>query len=122
MKKLTLLLLWISLFSANAFSQINQIKIVSFTVKNTLPSKIDDWTSIPAALILTAQKAPTVQLKEPKLVVQIKSGGAIVCGNNQSTAQPMSPFDVKTFTTNDLTSMLNNCKELKEGSYQLCVQ
>jgi hypothetical protein len=122
MKKLKLLLLWMCLLSTAAFGQINQIRIVSFQVKNTLPSKIDEWSSVPGAIILTAQKAPTVQLKEPKLVVQIRSNGAIICGNTAATAQPMSAFEVKTFTTNDITSFLGNCKELKEGTYQLCVQ
>jgi hypothetical protein len=121
MKKSKLLLLS-CLISTVALSQISQIKIVSFQVKNTLPAKIDDWNTVPAALILTAQKPPTVQLKEPKLVIQIKSNGAVICGNNSATAQPISPFDVKTYTTNELTGMLNNCKELKEGSYQICVQ
>lgn len=122
MKKLKLLLLSLFLINTAAICQVNQIKIVSFQVKNTLPSKVDEWSTIPAAIILTAQKSPTVQLKEPKLVIQIRSGGAIVCGNNQSSAQPMSAFDVKTFTTNDLISMLGNCATLKEGTYQICAQ
>jgi len=122
MKKLQLLLLLSCFACTAATSQISQIKIVSFQVKNTLPAKIDDWISVPAALILTAQKAPTVQLKEPKLVIQIKGNGAVICGNNPGTASPMSPFDVKTFTTNELTGMMGNCGVLKEGSYQICVQ
>ncbi len=122
MNKLKLLLLVFCLSGISSFSQISQIKIVSFQVKNILPAKVDDWTGVPAALILTAQKAPTVQLREPKMVVQIRSNGAIICGNNNSTAQPISPFDVKTFTTAEITGMLSNCHELKEGSYQLCVQ
>jgi len=122
MKKLPLLLLLTCFACTAALSQISQIKIVSFQVKNTLPAKIDDWVSVPAALILTAQKSPTVQLKEPKLVIQIKSNGAVICGNSPGTANPMSSFDVKTFTTNELTGMMSNCTALKEGSYQLCVQ
>jgi hypothetical protein len=121
MKKLKLLLL-LSCFASAAFSQLQQIKIVSFTVKNTLPAKVDEWNTVPAALILTAQKAPTVQLREPKLVVQIRSNGAVVCGNNSSNANPISSFDVKTFTTAELTGMLANCPVLKEGNYQICVQ
>lgn len=122
MKKFNFLLILLLLSCTHALSQISQVKIVSFQVKNTLPAKIDDWASIPAALILTAQKTPGVQLREPKMVVQIRSNGAFVCGNNQSNAQPISPFDVKTFTTNEITGLLSNCKELKEGSYQICVQ
>jgi hypothetical protein len=122
MKKLNLLLLWLCIICTSAIGQINQIKIVSFQVKNTLPAKVDDWSSIPAAIILTAQKAPTVQLREPRMVIQIKGNGAIICGNNQSSALPIGSFDVKTFNTNDITAALGGCKELKEGSYQLCVQ
>jgi len=113
-----LLLLCLVAYSA-AFSQI---KIVSFQVKNSLPAKVDDWATVPAALILTAQKPPSVSVKEPKLIIQIKSNGAVICGNNQATATAMSPFDVKTFTTNELTGMMGNCGTLKEGSYQICVQ
>ena len=122
MKKLNLLLLWLCLLCTTAIAQINQIKIVSFQVKNTLPAKVDDWSNIPAAIILTAQKAPTVQLREPRMVIQIRANGAIICGNNQSSALPIGSFDVKTFNTNDITSALGGCKELKEGSYQICVQ
>ena len=122
MKNLKLLLLLACLFSTTAFSQISQIKIVSFQVKNTLPSKIDEWNTVPAALILTVQKPPTVQLKEPKLVIQIRSNGVIICGSNISTASSIGSFDVKTFTTNELLGMLGNCTTLKEGSYQICVQ
>ncbi len=121
MKQLLMFLMSV-LFSAFAFGQMNQIRIVSFQVKNTLPAKIDEWTSTPGALILTAQKMPNTRLKEVKLVLQIRSNGAIVCGNNYSTAQLMPPFEVRTITTNELTSMLGNCKELKEGSYQICAQ
>ena len=122
MKKLTFLLLMSCLLSAVAISQISQIKIINFQVKNILPSKIDDWNNVPAALILTVQKLPTVQLKEPKLVIQIKSNGTVICGNNPSSAGTLGSFDVKTFTTNELTGMLGNCPALKDGNYQICVQ
>ncbi len=121
MKQLKLLLL-LNCFALFASAQISQIKIVSFQVKNVLPAKIDDWNTVPAALLLTAQKVPTVQLREPKLVLQIRSNGAIICGNNASNAIPMGSFDVKTFTTAELTGLLGNCTTLKEGNYQLCVQ
>lgn len=104
------------------FSQVQQIKIVSFQAKNILPANIDEWGNVPAALILTVQKLPAAQLKEPKLVIQIKSNGAVICGNNLSTASPIGSFDVKTFTTRELSAMLGNCALLKEGGYQICVQ
>jgi len=121
MKKIILLLL-IACLCTHAFSQVQQIKIVSFQAKNILPANIDEWGNVPAALILTVQKLPAAQLKEPKLVIQIKSNGAVICGNNLSTASPMGSFDVKTFTTRELSAMLGNCALLKEGGYQICVQ
>jgi len=122
MTKLPSLLLWLCFYSSAAYSQISQIKIVNLRVNNTLPAKIDDWQLTAGSLVLVAQKSPGVQLKEPKLVVQIKSNGAFICGNSVSSASSISSFDVKTFTTSELTGMLNGCKELKDGSYQLCVQ
>ena len=121
MKKLILLLLTVTLCST-LYLKAQQVKIISFQVKNILPAKVDDWGNVPAALILTAQKSPAAQLKEPKLIIQIKSNGAIICGNNLSTAVPLGSFDIKTFTTQELSGMLSNCPVLKDGSYQICVQ
>ena len=125
MKKLKLL--WLGLLASllvySQAGQINQINIVSFNVKNTLPGTIDSWISTPAALILVAQKVPSsVPMREPRLVIQIRSGGTIICGNSLATARPVDPFDVRTFTTADLTGFLTNCHELKEGTYTICAQ
>ena len=121
MKKPKLLLLGCTLAFA-ASSQINQINIVNFSVRNTLPANIDSWLSTPGALMLTAQKVPTPgRIVEPRLVLQIRGGG-IACGNNPATARQIDPFDVRTFNTADLTGLLNNCRELKEGSYTICAQ
>jgi hypothetical protein len=124
MKKLKLLLpaLLLSLLANSQPGQLQQIKIVSFTVKNQLPASIDNWLSIPGALIMVAQKVPNPRMVEPRLVVQIRSGGAVLCGNNAATARQVDPFDVRTFNTADLTGFLTNCHELKEGSYTICVQ
>ncbi len=121
MKKLKLLLL-ILCTSLVASSQINQINIVNFTVKNTLPANIDNWLSTPGALLLTAQKVPGTRVLEPRLVIQIRAGGALICGNTMATAKPIDQFDVRTFNTADLTGVLSNCRELKEGNYTICVQ
>lgn len=121
MKKLKLLMLVLGI-SLAARNQPNQINIVNFNVKNTLPANIDDWTSMPGAFLLSAQKSPQARDMKPVLVLQIRSGGAIVCGNNFSSARPLDPFDVRTFNTSDLLGMLGNCKELKEGSYTICAQ
>jgi hypothetical protein len=122
MKKLNHLFLWLCLISVSASAQINQINIVNFTVKPTLPMKVDEWLSVPGALIMTAQKSPQARDIKPFLVVQIRSGGAIVCGNGPGTARPIDPFDVRTFNASDLTALLGNCKELREGTYQICAQ
>ncbi len=125
MKNLKLLAtgLFFCLLANNLAAQIQQIKIVSFTVKNQLPAIIDNWTSTPAALILVVQKIPSpIAMKGVRLVLQIKAGGAVVCGNTPANARPVDPFDVRTFNTADITGFLTNCHELKEGTYTICVQ
>src|SRR5207244_3705268 len=111
MKKLKLLLpaLLLSLIANSQAGQINQINIITFTVKPVLPGSIDNWMSTPGALVMVAQKVPNPRMVEPKLVVQIRSGGAVLCGNNAATARPVDPFDVRTFNTADLTGFLTNC-------------
>lgn len=118
MKKLKLLLLVLGV----SLAAISQINIVSFTVKNTLPGNIDSWLSTPGALILVAQIAPGQRIAEPRLIVQIRSGSAVICGNNPATAKPVDAFDVRTFSTADLMGLLSNCRELKEGNYTICAQ
>jgi hypothetical protein len=124
MKKLKLLLagLFVTLIASSQAGQLNQINIVNFTVKNTLPATVDSWLSTPGALVLTAQRVPSAQVKEPMMLLQVRSGGAIVCGNNMATAKRVDPFDVRVFNTSELTALLGNCKELKAGSYTICVQ
>ena len=53
--------------------QIQQIKIVSFTVKNQLPSVIDNWSNTPGSLLLVAQKSPQIRVEGVRLVLQIES-------------------------------------------------
>ncbi|MCX6315908.1 MAG: hypothetical protein NTW29_01350 [Bacteroidetes bacterium] len=124
MRKLALLLpvLWISSLLYGQAGQINQINIVNFNVKSVLPGAVDNWLSTPGALVLTAQKVPGAQVREPMMVLQVRSNGAIVCGNNMSTAKRIDPFDVRVFTTADLVGLLGNCHELKAGTYSICVQ
>jgi hypothetical protein len=73
MKKIQLLLLLLAFAGTAAYSQIQHIKIVSFTVKNQLPATIDNWNGMPGALLLVAQKPPTIRLEGVRLVLQIKA-------------------------------------------------
>ena len=121
MKKLLLLLL--SAFaSAALFSQAQQIKIVSFTVKNQLPAVIDGWNNIPGSVLLVAQMNPGVRIDGLRLMIQIKANGAVVCGNNSAGGMPVDNFTTRTFSANELTGALAACKELKDGSYTICTQ
>jgi hypothetical protein len=122
MKKIKLLLLLLMLATASAYSQLQQIKIVSFTVKNQLPPSIDNWATIPGSLLLVAQLPPNVSVKGIRLMVQIKTNGAIICGNNSSGGMQVDEFTTRTFSANELTGTLQGCRDLKEGSYSICVQ
>jgi hypothetical protein len=121
MKRLKLLLL-VLMGAIATHGQLSQIKILNFTVKNQLPASVDNWLSQPGALLLTAQKAPTVQLRGAKLVLQIRSGGAIYCGTNVTTARDVEAFEVRSFSTAELVNYLGQCKDLKEGTYTICAQ
>jgi len=122
MKKIKLLLLLLMFSAASAYSQLQQIKIVSFTVKNQLPPVIDNWGTIPGSLLLVAQLPPNVSVKGIRLMVQIKSNGAIVCGNNSVGGMQVDEFTTRTFSASELTGTLQGCRDLKEGSYSICVQ
>jgi hypothetical protein len=122
MKKIKLLLFLLMLGTTFAYSQLQQIKIVSFTVKNQLPPVIDSWGNIPGSLLLVAQLPPNVSVKGIRLMVQIKGGGAIICGNNSAGGMQVDEFTTRTFSANELTSTLQGCRDLKEGSYSICVQ
>jgi hypothetical protein len=122
MKKLKLLLLLLMLCSISAYSQLQQIKIVSFTVKSQLPAVIDNWNNVPGSLLLVAQLPPTVRVKGIRLMVQIKAGGAIICSNNSAGGLQVDEFTTRTFTTNELTGSCQGCHDLKDGSYSICVQ
>jgi hypothetical protein len=122
MKKIKLLLLILMLSTASAYSQLQQIKIVSFTVKNQLPAIIDSWGNTPGSLLLVAQLPPNVQVKGIRLMVQIKSGGAIICSNNSAGGLQVDEFTTRTFSANELTGTLQGCHDLKDGNYSICVQ
>ena len=111
-------------FSLYSFAQqpLSQINILSFTVKNKLPADVSTWGTLPGSIILTAQRIPQSAIQGIKLVVQIKQGGAKICGILVD-ASPMLDFNaVKTFTGAELNSYLSNCNTLKPGSYTICAQ
>lgn len=123
MKRTKLLLLLLVAWLPAAFSQIQHIKIVSFVVKNQLPSVIDNWNNLPGSLLLVAQKGPNARVEGVRLVLQIKAAGAIICGANVSNGLPVeNNFTTRTFSVGELTGLLASCHELKEGSYMLCAQ
>ncbi len=119
---LPFLLLLAALTGPRAWAQLNQVKIASLTVKNILPAKIDDWSATPGALLMVAQRVPGTQVRELKLVVQIKSNGALVCSNAAANGTPVGDLTTRTFTTADLAGLLAGCRELKEGNYSFCAQ
>jgi hypothetical protein len=122
MKKINLLLLLLVFAATAAYSQLQQIKIVNFTVKNQLPAVIDNWGNTPASLLLVAQLPPTVRVKGIRLMVQIRGGGTIICSNNAAGGIQVDEFTTRTFSANELTGSLQGCHDLKDGSYSICVQ
>jgi hypothetical protein len=101
---------------------LNQITIVSFAVKNKLPADVSTWGNIPASIVLVAQKLPQAQLKDVKLVLQIKQAGTKICGNTAQATATMDVFDVRNFSANELLGMLSQCPRLTANMYTLCVQ
>ncbi|MCY7292657.1 MAG: hypothetical protein LH615_10820 [Ferruginibacter sp.] len=118
------LLLCSLFFSLYSFAQqpLNQINILSFSVKNKMPAEISAWGTTPGGLILTAQRIPQSAIQGVKLVVQIKQGGTKIYGNPVD-ASPMLDFNaVKTFTGSELSGYISNGNTLKPGNYSVCVQ
>jgi hypothetical protein len=121
MNKLKLLVLLL-LAAGPAHSQLQQIKIVSFTVKNQLPASVDNWGSIPGSVLLVAQLPPTIRVNGIRLMVQIRANGAVYCSNNAAGGLQVDNFTTRTFSANELTGSMQGCHDLKDGSYSLCVQ
>ena len=122
MKKLKISILLLLLFNATVFSQIRLLKIINFTVRNQLPAVIDNWNNTPGSLLLIAQKPPGINVEGARLVLQIRSGGSLICGNNAANGMPVDNFTTRSFTVSELTGILSGCHDLKEGSYTICAQ
>jgi hypothetical protein len=101
---------------------LNQINIISFTVKNKLPADVGTWGGLPASILLVAQKLPQAQIQGIKLVLQIRQAGAKVCGNNAQASVAMDVFTVRNFSSNELSALIAQCPKLKPSSYSLCAQ
>lgn len=122
MKKFKLLALLLVMCSASALAQLQQIKIVSFTVKNQLPASVDSWSSLPGSLLLVAQLPPTVRVNGIRLIIQIRANGAIICSNNSTGGLQVDNFTTRTFSAAELTGALPGCHDLKDGNYTICAQ
>ncbi len=116
------MLLLLAITYASLYSQQQQIKIVSFTVKNKLPAVVDTWNNIPGAVMLVAQKPPTIRVEGLILVVQVRANGAILCGNNPGAGLPVDDFTTRSFSASELIGMLSGCHDLKDGNYSICAQ
>lgn len=103
-------------------AQVNQVNIPNFTVKSQLPANTADWANIPGSLLLVAQKTPQSGSFNPKLVIQIRKGAGIICGNTLGNAISLDSFNVRTFLPTQLVSYLGQCAPLQPGDYSLCIQ
>ncbi len=122
MKKLIQLIIFTLLLPLFTWAQLNELKIVNFTVKNTLPAIVDSWSATPGSLLLVVQKNPQSRMDQAKLVIQIKNNGSIVCGNNFSSSETTTISTVRNFSTAELVNIMSSCKELNPGSYTICAQ
>ena len=112
----------IFLMHSQAQQPLNQINILSFSVKNKLPADVSAWGNIPAGLMLTAQRIPQTATQGIKLVVQIKQGAAKICGNPIDASPQLDFTAVRTFSGAELSSYITNCTILKPGTYSICAQ
>jgi hypothetical protein len=103
------------------YAQPNNVNILTYNVKPVLPADLNDWQSIPAAIILVVQAGPQSN-GMIKPVFTIKQGGGKVCGNTVGTANAISIAPTHNFTTAEVVASLTTCPKLKAGNYTLCVQ
>jgi hypothetical protein len=126
MKKITtlLLVLFASFCTSKIIAQgtLQQIKIVSFTVKNKMLADVSSWGTVPGGFNLVVQKVPQANIQGAKLVIQIKQNGSKICGNTVDNAVVTEITGTKNFSANELLGFLGNCQTLKAGSYSICVQ
>ena len=98
-----------------------QVSINSFTVKRELTANISEWKADAVNAILQASSQPGAAPKQVKLVLQIRKGPAMVCGNTAASAQVIDNLTAKVIRTSDIVAVLGNCI-LQSGQYSLCIQ
>lgn len=118
-KKMYLPLLLLILFSSITHAQENSIAINSFTVKNQLPSNVNDWGNTPSALLLVAQNN-SWGARPMRLLIAVKKGDNKICGIADGI--DLDYFKTHSFQTNDLLAALGNYEALPPGDYTLCAR
>ena len=119
-KKLTVVFIaWLCMASVNAQVR-SQVNILTYSIKNVLPADLNNWSTIPAAVILVVQGGPQSGLVKP--VFTLKQGGSRVCGNTNTSATGINISPTHNFTTNEVVGNLKSCPKLNAGNYTLCVQ
>jgi len=122
MRSFPAVLVLLLLFHSSTWGQPLHFNISNFTVKAQLPPDINDWINIPGSLLLTVQKNSQAPGYNPGLVIQVKNGSGIVCGNNAANPISLDQFTVRNFTTAQLVGYLGQCPTLQPGTYSICVQ
>jgi hypothetical protein len=121
MKKIFLMYCLLLGLLSITYGQQYPIAISSLTVKNQLPADVNSWSSIPGNLILTAQGVGGRTAPATNLVVQIRQGSNIICGNTASTGIPVDSFKIRSFQSGQLLGALSGCRNLTAGNYMLYV-
>ncbi len=98
-----------------------QVNITGFTVKHELTGDISQWKADAVNAIIQASQTPGSTPKIVKLVIQIRKGSAMVCGNTPQTAQQVDNLTTRVIRTTDVIALLGNCI-LQSGQYSLCIQ
>ena len=107
------------LLACIAFAQ--QASITGFTVKHELPGDISQWKADAVNALLQGSSTPGAVSKPIKLVLQIRKGSAMACGNSMQSAQAIDNLTAKPIRTSDVIAILGNCT-LQPGQYSLCIQ
>lgn len=116
MKQLLILLLM--LYAGSALAQ-QKITITGYAVKNALSANVNDWR--PGDVNAVAKSGnPHGGDKEVKLVIKVKRGGQVICGNDARSAS-YENLTTRVISTRDVTAILGDCP-LQPGQYRLCMQ